>query len=273
LNCAQTRVQDFAPVRQLLQLQELRLDFVPWRDSAVLRSLPAEVRLFNGGFRAKEPLPRAEYCAWADWEDSVRKLEPEKQLEAVRAKLKELNPQFDGALEKLVGKEGVYQLGLTTTHVKDISPVRALSHLKRLICDGKTGGALTDLAPLRGMSLESLAIGGNPVQDLSALQGMPLQDLRIASTRVQDLESVRDLPLRNLYCPYTRIANLSPLAGMKTLQNLSISHTAVNDLSPLKACPLQNLECDFVPERDAAILRQIPTLRTINGQKKEELLK
>jgi hypothetical protein len=39
----------------------------------------------------------------------------------------------------------------------------------------------------------------------------------------------------------------------------------VADLSPLKGMPLQHLLCDFKPERDAAILRSIKTLETINS--------
>jgi hypothetical protein len=35
-------------------------------------------------------------------------------------------------------------------------------------------------------------------------------------------------------------------------------------LSPLKDLPLTWLVCDFRPERDAAILRAMPTLQTIN---------
>jgi hypothetical protein len=38
----------------------------------------------------------------------------------------------------------------------------------------------------------------------------------------------------------------------------------VTDLSPLKEMPLRDLRCDFKFERDAAILRSIKTLETIN---------
>jgi hypothetical protein len=39
----------------------------------------------------------------------------------------------------------------------------------------------------------------------------------------------------------------------------------VQDLSPLIDTALQDLRCDFDPERDAAILRKIKTLQTINN--------
>jgi hypothetical protein len=50
-------------------------------------------------------------------------------------------------------------------------------------------------------------------------------------------------------------------------------YTLVSDLSPLKGMPLQDLHCDFKPERDAALLRSIKTLGTINGKPAAEFWK
>jgi hypothetical protein len=36
--------------------------------------------------------------------------------------------------------------------------------------------------------------------------------------------------------------------------------------------PLKTINCDFKPERDAAILRSIKTLETINGKPAKEVL-
>jgi hypothetical protein len=46
----------------------------------------------------------------------------------------------------------------------------------------------------------------------------------------------------------------------------------VLDLSPLKGLPLKWLYCNF-PERDAALLRSIKTLETINGKPAAEFWK
>jgi hypothetical protein len=37
--------------------------------------------------------------------------------------------------------------------------------------------------------------------------------------------------------------------------------------------PLEGLSCDFRPERDADVLRSIPTLKTINGKPAQEFWK
>ncbi len=49
--------------------------------------------------------------------------------------------------------------------------------------------------------------------------------------------------------------------------------TSVSDLSPLKGIPLKNLHCNFKPARDAAILRSIKTLETINGKPAKDFWK
>jgi serine/threonine protein kinase len=152
---------------------------------------------------------------------------------------------------------------------------------------------LVDLRPLAGMSLKSLNANGTAVADLSPLRDMPLADLHAAGTQVRSLELLRGLPLveldinntpvaslaplkgmrlRFLACGNTRVSDLSPLAGMP-INLLVCNLTAVADLSPLKDMPLKVLRCDFKPERDAAILRPIKTLETINDKPAKEFWK
>jgi len=57
------------------------------------------------------------------------------------------------------------------------------------------------------------------------------------------------------------------------LMTLACAATQVSDLSPLKRMPLTKIECDFKAERDAAILRSIKTLETINGKPAAEFWK
>jgi hypothetical protein len=59
------------------------------------------------------------------------------------------------------------------------------------------------------------------------------------------------------------VSDLSSLRGLK-LSSLHFWNTQVTDLSPLRGMPLKHLSCDFKPERDAALLRAIKTLETIN---------
>jgi hypothetical protein len=45
------------------------------------------------------------------------------------------------------------------------------------------------------------------------------------------------------------------------------------DLTPLAGMPLKTLYCNFQPDRDAALLRSIKTLETINGKPAAEFWK
>ena len=58
-----------------------------------------------------------------------------------------------------------------------------------------------------------------------------------------------------------------------SLTYLSCDRTKVTDLSLLKDMPLKFLCCDFKSERDAAILRSIKTLETINDRPAPEFWK
>ena len=70
----------------------------------------------------------------------------------------------------------VTELEFYTDNVADISPVRALTGLRSLICNGSSGGKgqLTDLTPLKNMKLKVLDCAGTRVSDLSPLKDMKL---------------------------------------------------------------------------------------------------
>src|SRR5205085_8813938 len=82
----------------------------------------------------------------------------EAQVKAVVAKLKELNPGFDGNVTYKIEKDVVTSLYFVTDKVTDISPVRTLSGLTALGCSGSTVGMgkLADLCSLKGMELKIL---------------------------------------------------------------------------------------------------------------------
>ncbi|MBY0526092.1 MAG: protein kinase [Gemmataceae bacterium] len=225
------------------------------------------------------------------WIASVARLTPEKQLEAVLARLRERNPSFDGKATPQVGKQGVE--GLTFPEqapIADLSPLRGLPALRVLYCRTRH---LTDLSGLRGAPLSTLDIAGSKVRDLAPLRGMPLASFNCSGTPVSDLGPLADLPLTNLSCSQTAVTDLTPLTGMK-LTSLSLLGSAIRDLGPLQGMPLKNLECrgckvsdysalrdsplevlncDFQPARDAATLRSIKSLKVVNGQKAEDVLK
>ena len=135
------------------------------------------------------------------WEKEVAALPAEDQVQAVRKRLMESNPGFDGKL----GEEIVY--GVVTTvspfndHLLDISPLRAFSKLKslRLLPSAEPFiTQLADLSPLAGMALTSLDCSGTKVPDLSPFAGMSLTTLKFDWTQVSDLAPLKGMQLTSL---------------------------------------------------------------------------
>ncbi len=111
-------------------------------------------------------------------------------------------------------------------------------------------GKLSDLRPLAGLKLRKLNVGGTAVRDLAPLAGMPLGTLWMGWTPAADLSPLRGLPLTYLDCQ-----------GQD------------RDLTPLRDLPrLEGLKCVYRPERDAAALRAIKTLKTVNDKPAAEVL-
>jgi tRNA A-37 threonylcarbamoyl transferase component Bud32 len=200
----------------------------------------------------------------ADWEKSVAALPADKQVEAVARRLKELNPRFDGRVEPTIRDGVVIGLAFNTDNVSDLSPVRALTRLESLDCNGTASrqGMVADLSPLRGLPLKSLNFTDNQVSDLSPLRGLPLKTLAFQrNLAVKDLTPLRGIPLGQLDCAHTCVADLSPLKGMK-LKHLSCDQTLVSDLSPLRGMALEELSVAHCRQvTDLAPLRGMPLQR------------
>ncbi|HTU19960.1 MAG TPA: protein kinase [Gemmataceae bacterium] len=203
------------------------------------------------------------------WNERVKGLSVGNVLDAVSDRLRELNPGFDGKMEHKIEGGQVEKLRFNTANVKDISPLRALPGLRRLLI---WYGPLTDLSPLKDLHLTTLGIWNTRVSDLTPLKDMKLTWLDCALTQVSDLTPLKDMKLNWLACWNTQVSDLTPLKGMP-LTLLHCYGTRVTDLSPLKGMPLQELKCDFKADRDAEILRSINTLKSINGKSAEEFWK
>jgi hypothetical protein len=182
--------------------------------------------------------------ALENWIKKVAAMSADQQVEAVKAELKRRNRTFDGALKHMIENGAVTGLEFQTNEVIDITPLRALPALKRLSCSGSApnAGKLTDLSPLKGLSLTQLNCQQNPVADLTPLKDMPLTSLELASTKVADLSPLKGMPLTNLNCAGTQIADLLPLKDMR-LTRLLFNGTKVADLRPLAGMPLNELHC------------------------------
>jgi Leucine-rich repeat (LRR) protein/tRNA A-37 threonylcarbamoyl transferase component Bud32 len=227
------------------------------------------------------------------WVERVRKLPPAEQVEAVRKRLQQCNPDFDGTFEPKTENGVVRELKIRSNSVQDLSPVRALAGLKVLHCWGNTGldgkgkGTLTDLSPLKGLALTELNVGNNAeLADLAPLKDMPLEVLAVHGTRVSDLAPLQDLklwkltlsgswvsdlrpvraaPLRYLNITNTRVSDLKPLRDLP-LRTLYLTGAPVNDLSVLKQFPLRDVQGDFETDAAVAVLRPLWALQTINDR-------
>ncbi len=196
------------------------------------------------------------------WLKSVAALAPEAQVKAVIQKLREHNPEYDG--KHAAGIEGgqVVSFEFKTIKVWDVSPVRALASLKKLGCDGMwddvrkelSNGLLESLEGLRGLKLESLNCGLNPIRDLSPLSEMPLYNLDFRGTQVADLRPISRLPLRAIDMGATPVTDFSPLRALK-LTHLSAWETALEDLSVLTGMPLEALNVSKSRVKSLALLR------------------
>ncbi len=207
----------------------------------------------------------------------VAALPADEKLNRVIAKLKQVNPGFDGMLMKAKGpkrrspgEEIDFGNGKGST-VTNLWPLRALENLKIVHC---RNSQLRDLSPLAGTSVEGIDCLGTQVSDLSPLRYTKnLKSLTCARTNVKDLSPLAGLPLNWLNISRTQVTDLAPLAGMP-LTVLRCGGTGITDLSPLKTMGnLSNLGCNFKADRDAAILRSIKTLQTINGMPAERFWK
>jgi serine/threonine protein kinase len=230
------------------------------------------------------------HAPWfADWAKEVAAMPAERQVDAVRKKLVELNPKFDGKATYSIHNNVVQMFQLYTDHVVDISPVKAFVHMDELQCTGSSfnsKGVLSDLSPLRGLRLKSLVCRETAIADLSPLKGMPLENLVCYMTQVTDVSPLKGMPLTFLNLTCTQVSDLSPLKGMPLtflsfymtpvhdlsplegmrLETLYSSETKVSDYSVIKSMPLQDLWLNFKPERDSEILRSLKTLKKVNDK-------
>jgi serine/threonine protein kinase/Leucine-rich repeat (LRR) protein len=208
-----------------------------------------------------KPIANVNDPAFQQWMKTVAALPPEKQVEAVAKKLQELDPGFDGKETHKIENGVVTELQFITDNVTDISPVRALAGLKQLDCSSTSSarrGTLSDLSPLRGLTLTRLDCGFTQVADLSPLRDMPLVNLYLrANTPMSDLSPLKGMPLTTLDCEYTAVADLSPLKG-KALTDLRIGATQVSDLSSLRGMPLTKLSCNSMAVSDLSPLLGMP---------------
>jgi serine/threonine protein kinase len=192
-----------------------------------------------------------------DFVRTVAALQPHDQVRAVADELNRRNPSFDGVLKPVVRDGKNVAVSLSSLHVTDLSPLRALPDLESLDCSSPTDhqwGPLADLSPLRGMKLTRLRFAWNRVTDLSPLAGMPLEVFDCSGNSIESLEPLRDLPLHTLLCHINQIKDLSPLADLP-LTTLNCGANPVEDWTPLARLPLRQLFINYSSFHDFSVLK------------------
>jgi len=111
--------------------------------------------------------------------------------------------------------------------------------------------------------LETLICSYTQVSDLGPLRAMTLTFLDCSATQVRDLSPLKGLPLANLNCGHTGVSDLTPLRGMP-LENLGVNVTRVTDLTSLEGMKLQVFL--FTPRhitKGIELLRHMGSIRKI----------
>jgi Leucine-rich repeat (LRR) protein len=190
------------------------------------------------------------------WERVVASLSAAEQVKALSARLKELNPNFDGAVVPVIENGVVRELAFNTDDVTDLSPVRGLTRLRAVKCSGfgDRNSPLADLSPLSDLPLRTLVLAKGELFDLSPLTGMPLTEFNCAGTRVNDLSPLTGMKLRILHCDGLHVSDISPLKGMP-LEVLNLTGTRVEDLTALAGMKLEQLGLERTKVSDLSILK------------------
>jgi serine/threonine protein kinase len=172
---------------------------------------------------------------------SLTNLPLAKQMEAIRARLQELNPGFNPAALTFGIENGlVINVTIERTPVRNLSPLRSLP------------------------ALRALALIHVPTEvDLATIKDVPLQWLDLNSTRIGDLSALAGMPLISLECNSVRDGNLKPLSGMKTLTRLLLSGKEFHSLAPLTGLSLEQFSCGNSSVADLRPLQGMDTLRQL----------
>ncbi len=119
------------------------------------------------------------------------------------------------------------------------------------------GLRIDSLAPLRGLPLDALELGGCGVSDLEPLRKMPLTTLYLSSNPVSDISPLAGMPLESLTLDNTNVTDVTPLAGMP-LKSLNLGNCkGITDLSPLRGAPLESLQVTGCRIADYSVIREM----------------
>ncbi|MBD3240592.1 MAG: protein kinase [Chitinivibrionales bacterium] len=152
----------------------------------------------------------------------------------------------------------------------DTVPVDAIDGVLRLLSRttdvhglSLEGTGVSDISPLKGLSLRALDLRSNEISDLSPLRGMPLRLLLITANPVSDLSPLRGMPLTTLDAEDCRITDIGPLAGLP-LKSLGLSDNDIEDIRPLAGAPVSRLRLQGNRIASIEVLRGVETLQHLD---------
>ena len=176
------------------------------------------------------------------WIEKVAALAPKEQAQAVGDKLKELNFKMPATVSFKEEEGKIVEFSFVGAGVKDITPLKALKHVKKLsFASGPPTSELDKERP----------------EDLSNIAHMPLVELNIRYSKVKDLKPLGQMQLVLLDCGETPVASLAPIKGMP-METLDCTRTAITTFASLKALPLKSLTASYVQVNDLKPLKDLP---------------
>lgn len=101
-------------------------------------------------------------------------------------------------------------------------------------------GTVSNISPLRGMSLKYLKLSTSYLKDISPLEGMPLREIYLYSCIIENIDALKGMPLKIVWIGNNPIKDINILKGAP-IKDLWIGGTLVEDLRPVIGMPLEQL--------------------------------
>lgn len=128
-------------------------------------------------------------------------------------------------------------------------------------------GDISSLADIPNMYyLRSLTLTSQAISDLAPLAGMKLESINLSNNFVGNLLPLKDMAtLRELDVCQNPLSDLTPISRLFSLETLDISQTQVTDLMPLAGLTkLQTLKLEYCDIKDISVLAKLPNLREVD---------